>query len=445
MPTTSYHPTPVRSRHRPARCAGALAAVALLASGGSGAAQEAGSRPTAERKTAADAPRAAPVVKPPAASPAPAPEPGRKANADDDDWNKAGPVNRTPRVSGALMASFRWTSFAEHRLPDGSRVEDSNTFQLEHSHLKVSGDLSEKLSWEVMPCLTHMNDFSVVTANFVYTLNPLLQATFGRFLLPFGQFNLRSLPGSYGTVSRPLLYSSHEDGPVRPDPRVPGNFLFTPRDDTGLGLSGSVWLGAGDAVQVSYNLYLTNGLRAVSDQPGRFWDDNNKGKQPGGRVGVSYHGTPLTLSAAASLLVNRYEDEHDQRAWAVDAVASYQYATARRITVRGEYADMTREIQPTAVLLQGDEQTKGAYVTVEANLTEAWGVYYQFDTLTARSPTAQLNQGFRDQKVTTNRHVGGISVVLDEYLQVRAEYGLWLMPLGLPDAHRLAVQTVVTF
>jgi hypothetical protein len=445
MLTTSYHPTPARSRHCPARCAGALAAVALLATGGPGSAGEPASTSAGERKTAADAPATPPAAEPKLASPAPSPEPARKPNADDDDWNKAGPVNRTPRVSGVLMASYRLTGFAEHRLPDGSRVEDSNTFQLEHSHVKLSGDLSERLSWELMPCLTHMNDFSVVTANFVYTSSPRLQVTVGRFLLPFGQFNLRSLPGSYGTVSRPLLYSSHEDRPVRPDPRVPANFLFTPRDDTGLGLSGSAWLGAGDAVQVSYNLYLTNGLRAVSDQAGRFWDDNNKGKQLGGRLGVSYHGTPLAVSAAASLLANRYEDQHDQRAWAVDAVASYQYAAARRITVRGEYADMTREIQPTALLLQGDEQTKGAYVTVEANLTEAWGVYYQFDTLTARTPTAQLGQGFSDQKVTTNRHAGGLSVILDEYLQLRAEYGLWLLPLGLPDAHRLAVQTVVTF
>lgn len=444
MPTTSYHPAPARSRRCPARRAGALAAAALLAAGGLASAQEAAT-PPAERKAAPGAPAAAPAVEPPAASPAPAPEPGKRASADDDDWNKAGPVNRTPRVSGALMASYRLTWFAEHRLPDGSRVEDSNTFQLEHSHVKLSGDLSEKLSWELMPCVTHMNDFSVVTANFVYTLSPRLQATFGRFLLPFGQFNLRSLPGTYGTVSRPLLYSSHEDRQVRPDPRVPGNFLFTPRDDTGLGLSGSAWFGAGDVVQVSYNLYLTNGLRAVSDQHGRFWDDNNKGKQLGGRVGVSYPGTRLTVSAAGSFLANRYEQEHDQRAWAVDAAASYQLAGARRLTVRGEYADMTREIQPTALLLQGDEQTKGAYVTVEAALTEAWGAYYQFDTLTARTPAAQLNQGFRDLEVTTTRHAAGLTLVVDEYLQLRAEYGLWLMPLGLPDAHRLAVQTVVTF
>lgn len=404
-----------------------IAVLALLANGGPASAQ-----------TAAP-PDAAPTAEPPAAPPAPAAKPS------DDDWNAAGPVIRTPRISGALMASFRSTWFTEHRLPDGTRVEDARTFQLEHSHLKISGDLSEKLSWELMPCLTHMNDFSVVTAHFVYAHSPLLQVTFGRFLLPFGQFNLRSLPGTYGTVSRPLLYSSHEDQPVRPDPRVPGNFLFTPRDDMGLALSGSKWFGAGDAFQVSYNLYVTNGLRAVSDQASRFWDDNNTRKQVGGRIGVSYNGNPLTLSAAGSLLFNRYEDVHDQRAWAVDAVASYQYATARRITLRGEYADMTREIVPTEDLLQGDEGLKGLYVTAEVNLTETWSLYYQFDSVTGRTPTVQLNEGFRDRVVTLNRHVFGASVILEEYLQLRAEYGLWLEPLGLPKAHRLAVQTVVTF
>ncbi len=418
-----------------------LALAALWVGNRSASAQEADASPT---------PSPAPVISPtpaPAPTPEPTPTPVTepKAKADDDDWDKPGPVNRTPRLSGVMMASFRSTWFSEHRLPDDSRVEDFKTFQVEHAHVKFSGDSSERLSWEVMPCVTHMNDFSVVTANFVYTASPLVQGTFGRFLLPFGQFNVRSLPGSYGTVSRPLIYSSHEDRPIQIDSRLPRNFLFTPRDDMGLGLSGSKWFATGDVVQVSYNLYLTNGLRAVSDEMSRFWDDNNSGKQAGGRVGVSYNGNPVTLSAAGSLLANQYEEKYDQRAWAVDAVASYQYATARRITMRGEYMDMTREIVPTATLLAGDEGIRGAYITVEGNLTGVWAAFYQWDTLTSRTPVAQLNQGFRDEEVTVNRHTAGLSLVVDDYLQIRAEYGLWLHPLGLPNAQRLAVQTVVTF
>lgn len=448
---TSYRPVAARNRF----CGGSawtLVVIALFVGDRSALAQEADPSPTPAASPDAvpsPIPTSSPVAEPsPVPTPAvavPTPAAERDAKADADDWDTAGPVNRTPRVSGVMMGSFRSTWFPEHELPDGTRVEDFKTFQVEHAHLKFSGDSSELLSWEVMPCVTHQNEFSVVTAHFVYARNPLLQVTFGRFLLPFGQFNLRSLPGSYSTVSRPLLYSSHEDRPIQIDTRLPRNFLFTPRDDTGVGVSGSKWFLKGDLVQVSYNVYLTNGLRAVSDQMGRFWDDNNSGKQMGGRLGVSFNGDPVTLSAAGSFLSNPYEETYDQRAWAADAVASYQYATARRITLRAEYVDMTREIVPTTTLLQGDEGIRGAYLTAEANITGAWALYYQWDTLTARSPAAQLNEGFQDQEVTVNRHVAGVSVILEEYLQVRAEYGLWLQPLGLPDAHRIAVQTVVTF
>lgn len=377
-----------------------------------------------------------------AAAPAPAPT---AATEGEDDWDTASPVNRTPRVSGVLMGSFRSTWYSTNTLPDSTRVENFNTFQLEHTHLKFAGDLTSALSWEIMPCLTHMNDFSIVTANFLYTASPLLQVTFGRFLIPFGQFNVRSLPGSYNTVSRPLLYQSHEDRPIRLDPRLPPSLIFTPRDDVGLQLSGSKWFGPADVLQVSYNLALTNGLRAVSDQMGRFWDDNNTDKQVTGRLGVSYNGTPLTLSAAGSYLANRYEKKLDQRIWAVDGSAAYQYAPGRRITARAEYVDRNREIVPTTELLQGDEGLKGAYVTLEANVTDTVSLFYQFDTLMGRTPTAQLNEAVQDVVVTQNRHVAGASIVLMEYLQLRAEYGLWLSPLGLPVAHRLAVQTVVAF
>lgn len=363
-----------------------------------------------------------------------------------DDWDTAGPVDKTPHISGSLMMSWRYTNLTENTLADGTEVEDFNTFQVEHTHIKFFGDLSEKLSWEIMPCVTHMNDFSVVTVHFVYKFLPELQLTAGRFLLPFGQFNVRSLPGSYNTVSRPLLYLSHEDRALDfGQTPTPSNFIFTPRDDIGGLLSGSFWLGPDDIVQLSYNAYLTNGLRAISDQASRFWDDNNSGKQFGGRVSGGYIGDPVNVTLGGSVLRNKYEDSLGQFAWGLDAVASYEYKTARRITVRGEYVDMEREIQPTTTLLSGDEGIRGAYVTLEGNITEKVGAYYQWDTLQERTPEAQINQTSSDLKMTMNRHAVGLSFLLGGNIQLRGEYSLWLVPLGLPNAHRVSVQTVVTF
>ncbi len=356
-------------------------------------------------------------------------------------------------MSGVLASSFRGTLRSAESLPDGTKVEDEVTFQIEHTHVKFSGDLSEKLSWEVMPCLTHMNDFSVVTVNLDYALAKPLHIVLGRFLLPFGQFNLRSMPGTFDTVSRPLLYQSHEDRMIFVKDLTPENFLFTPRDDTGVQLYGNVWVG--DTVQLSYNLYVTNGLRGVSQTMARFWDDNNNGKQAGGRLSVSYNGERLTVAAAGSFLMNEWaeneaaqsEDEEglNQRAWAIDGTLAYSYATGKRISLRGEYVDMVREILPTDTLLSGDEGVKGAYVTLNADLTSSLAFFYQFDTLTNRTPLAQQNEAFRDRIVTATRHVAGLSYAVTDGWMLRLEYGHWNLPSGVPDADRLSVQTILTF
>jgi len=372
---------------------------------------------------------------------------------EDDDWDTAGPVDTSVQISGALQASSRATFYDTSVLPDGTVIDDDYQFQLEHTHIKFGGDLSNKLSWEVTPCLTHQNDFSVLNAHFNYKVANEFNITFGRFLLPFGQFNLRSLPGVYSTVSRPLLYQSHEDRMVTFGNLTPRNFIFTPRDDTGVRLTGNRWLG--DTVQLSYAAYVTNGLRGNSDNHARFWDDNNDAKQFGGRGSASYNGTKLSAGVGGSYLQNKYEDNPetgtglDQYAWALDGVLSYSYEPGKKITVRGEYVDTSREIIPTDELLQGDESTQGAYVAVEgdlpASLVKGLSAYYQYDWLSQTTPIAQLNEQFRDNEVAMTRHIVGLSKLLEEHLLVRLEYGVWLTPSGAPDAQRVSAQTIVTF
>ncbi len=388
-------------------------------------------------------PAAAPTVMPTAA---PAAE-----EDDDDDWDSAGPVDKKPRISGVMQASARATYYDRTAQPDGTPLDDQYQFQIEHTHIKFSGDLTEKLAWEIMPCVTHMNDFSVILANFTYALSSAGQITAGRFLLPFGQFNVRSLPGSYTTVSRPLLYQSHEDRMILFGDNTPKSLYFTPRDDTGLMLGGSYWMGSDDAIQLSYSIYVTNGLRAASNTMARFWDDNNSSKQYGGRLSASYNGNKLSATFGGSFLTNKYEDHSDtrdgldQRAWAVDGVVSYNWAPGRRVSVRGEYVDMERDIIPNDELIQGDEGLTGAYVIVEADVLEYLAVYYAWDTLSQRTPRSQLNEGFRDVETTTNRHIGGLSLTLAEALIVRAEYGRWLEPQGVSNANRVSIQTIVAF
>jgi len=363
----------------------------------------------------------------------------------DDDWDRPGEVDRRPRLSGIVEASWRSTVFAGGHLPDGKPVEDDHTFQMDHAHVKLNGDLSAQLSWEIIACLTHMNEFSVATAHGTYAWSTALQLSFGRFLLPFGQFNVRSLPGNFTTISRPLLYASHDDRPLALGVGTPQRFLFTPRDDTGLLAGGNLWFGPDDVVQVSWNAYFTNGIRPNSDTMSRFWDDNNNGKQAGGRVGVGWNGTSLSANLAGSYLWDRYDANLDLVAWAVDGVVAWNRSPTRRVTLRGEVVSSSRAIAATTELLAGDAGVSGAYATLEADLADGFAAFYQFDYLSRRTPRAKIDETFADMVVRQQRHLAGLAWTVAQHLVVKGEYAWIFNALGTPDAHRVAIQAAANF
>lgn len=369
---------------------------------------------------------------------------------EEDDWEDEGTaeIDRAPKISGVMQASVRGTFFGGAELPDGTPSTDDLSFQIEHTHLKFAGDLTHALSWEIMPCVTHMNSFSVITANFALAVAPTLHITAGRFLLPFGQFNLRSLPGSYTPVSRPLVYASHEDRAVQFDLGSPDSIMFTPRDDAGVQVGGNAWFGP---MQLSYIGYVTNGLRATSNDMARHWDDNNRGKQLGGRVELGYSSLYLQAGAGGSLLSNDYEDDPvtgkglDQVMWGADAYLTMRTEDGQRFSLRGEFVDMHREIVPNEDLRGGDERIQGGYVTVEGEVRPGYGLYYQLDLVRQRTPRSRLDETFVDVDEIALRHVGGAFVTIAGFLQLKAEYGNWQHGYGLPMAHRVALQTVLAF
>lgn len=367
-----------------------------------------------------------------------------KDDADDFEKDK-GPVDRKIHISGVMSTSLRMTWMDAHTLPDGTRKEDDRTFELEHVHVKLGGDLTRHLSWAVQPCVAHNNEFSVIEANFTYAFFRALQVTVGRFLLPFGQFNQRSLPGSFATVSRPLLFSSHEERTISYKGITPSNLFFTPRDDIGIELGGSVWLGESEKFQLSYSGYFTNGLRSVSGTSSRFWDDNNNGKQLGARATLGYFGDRLSASIGVSGLLNEWEKSLRQYAVGADAWIGYEIKPGRRINLRGEYIFMRREIVPTADLLKGDEDIAGLYVTLDGMILSWLGAFAQFDSLDNKMPRVATGGGIEDFTGTMNRYLFGLLFVPVGPLNIRLEYSWWQIPLGYPDAHRVTVQAMVVF
>jgi len=428
--------------------------------------------PATEAATATEAtPRVTPEAMPeaatatgpaPSATPAPAPAPAATPDPDidaasiqsareemeedeeEDDWNDDdAEVDRSVHISGVLQASYRATFYTDDALPDGTAVDDDNRFQLEHTHIKLSGDQTQDLSYEIMPCLTHMNDFSIMTAFFDYAVATGLHIVAGRFMMPFGQFNMRSMPGVYNTVSRPLIYQSHEDRMIDFGQLTPSPILFTPRDDLGLQGYGSLWFG--DSVQLSYTASITNGLRPESNSHARFWTDNNNAKQVVGRVSLGYHGDALGMSTGGSVLWNRYHEDLAQLAWGADAMFYYRYHSMRHIRLHTEYVRMDREIIADELLRQGDERTQGAYATLEVELVQWLSVVYGFDWLEETTPRVDGTAGASDADAGMTRHTAGGNFIVAEALHIRLEYGFWNQEPGLPDAHRLSAQTLVTF
>lgn len=363
-----------------------------------------------------------------------------------DDWDTdTGEVDRKPHISGVMQASFRAAFFAADA--QGIRRPDSNAFQLEHNHVKLSGDITHELSWEIMPCLTHMNTFSVVTANFAYAFGSALHLVAGRFLLPFGQFNARSLPGTYNTVSRPLLYLSHEDGIAEFAGITASPFFFTPRDDLGLQANGNVWFG-GSHFQLSYAASVTNGLRPESPTMARFWNDNNKAKQVAGRATLGIFAGPFSITAGGSGLWNQYHEALGQTALGGDLEIQLTYAEGRSAVIRGEVVRMDREVIPNEKLLKGRETIQSAYGTFELDLTSWLAMYYELDWLEEITPdvNAALVPYYKSKSVM--RHTGGVGFRFAEAVVLRLEYGHWQVhdTLGAVHiAHLLSAQTVLTF
>jgi len=314
----------------------------------------------------------------------------RAADDDADEFWDSGPVDRTIQISGALMASSRLTAFANNSDQQGS---DELTFQIEHTHLKFLGDLTNKLSYEITPCLTHMDSFSVLTANFTYAFSPAIQLTAGRFLMPFGGFNLRSLPGGYASVSRPLLYQSHEDRTVGFDTATPQDLFFTPRDDIGLLASGSAWMGSDDQIQLWYGGWISNGPRVDSSTTARHWDDNNNAKAIGARGVISVDLDPLDFALGGSGIVNSYRDADpdaetvslweptDQIMWSADFELGYRWGASHRFELLGEYTHSHQQIVPTDLLAAGDWTIQGWYVEADTMLSKKLGVVAEFDHL----------------------------------------------------------------
>lgn len=159
-----------------------------------------------------------------------------------------------------------------------SHEGDVSSFSTEFDPIFI-WKLSDKLSFEAEVPLTvdgNTTGVELEYADIAYSASDWLTLQAGKFKSPFGLYNMRFDPAWINKFSdAPLVYDDGASGLV-------------PHQELGVMASGAVEAGPG---KLKYNVYVSNGMRVETADPGFFGllinndADNNRAKGVGGRLG----------------------------------------------------------------------------------------------------------------------------------------------------------------
>jgi hypothetical protein len=346
------------------------------------------------------------------------------------------------RIGAVIVASYRYADL-------GGADPGVNGFQVEDRYLRVAYRFSDAVT------ARYYTDGSL--AEIEYRAHDLLQLNAGVVVVPFGQFNPRSFPDSFDTLSRPLLYLGDEDVLAQPEnnPRPVFRSLYS---DAGVAASGSLFRGRD---QLAYAVAVTNGLAGTVDLgQGAGFSDNNDTKQLAARVayGSASWFDGARLGIGASFLNGKYDaaDALSYRMYGADLLVVLEglFGGEGSVTVRGEYVFAPRETQhgvagAPGTTVRNANRVQGAYLVVEVRPDARWMFYAATDWLAQRQPllAGGLFDPSKPDDETTRVLRAAIGVVrrLRIGVLLKLEYAYWDFDAGAPDAHRVATQVVVPF
>jgi hypothetical protein len=171
-----------------------------------------------------------------------------------------------------------------------------------------------------------------------YLLNDYATLVAGEYLLPFGEFIERLHPAWINRlVTHPLPFREGDEGGL------------LPFSDVGLQVRGGVPLGYGIGTHLGYTVYLANGPRYESDDPGALFVNNqvdsNRNKAVGARLDV--YPLPLDwkvgwLQLGGSTYDGKWDSEGTQwfTSWGLDWFYWY-----KEFQLRGEYVSTRRALE----------------------------------------------------------------------------------------------------
>lgn len=384
--------------------------------------------------------------------------------------------------TGAISSAYQINlSGRDEARKAGSQDSD---FEMEHLHMKITAGLSDKLTLIAAPCRTHHESLSIRYAYLEIALwekdfETLLSLEAGRFLVPFGRFNLLSEVTTYPTVSRPMMFASHDQDLIIPAHHYPSPIFMTELSDMGVNFTGNKWFQ--EKHQLWYAIWLGNGMyqegfeghahhggseeKAPTDiswlQEKRFSSDNNKDKTLGGRLVWSFKDT---VSVGSSYMFGKYDDHAELRYSAMGIDLNFRMGgiefTSEYVTSPTEFSAYNAGITPTATtIIEGDYTTTGYYCQALYPLNKKWEVVGMYDFLQKKGPELEeeeydeeefhvLEEGAKDETTSMKKISLGINYSPTDSLKIKAEYAIFSFDAehdDLDNVGRFSLGMVISF
>jgi len=313
-------------------------------------------------------------------------------------------------------------------------ARDSSLSGITHEiGLKVDLDVRENLSFSGKLCYG-CHGLEIDRAYLDFTPRSWINVQAGRIPVPFGDFALRTDPGSHRTSSKPLIYEMGRmvhygtnafNLGVQPLPYV----------DTGVLVYGQTWLGK--QLQVWYGAYGVSGLKGQNDIDyaalrSIYYNDNNRVPSAGGRVVASYSSSSASATfkdatVGASAMYGRYDPNLKLAYRALGVDASLRVGP---LVLRGEAALRRTDIDPTVPgyrfqIIDPFIDKSGFYVEAEHRLGSRLQVVYRLDGLRRRGVPLPGSDPKLSPDSTILRYTQGLQFTITDAFYSKLEYEYW--------------------
>jgi hypothetical protein len=373
--------------------------------------------------------------------------------------------------TGAVSFSYQGILSGEETAQEAGLME--HDFELEHAHIQITHILNDNLSIVIGPCISHHSLYSLRYAYIEYELlktdyETLLGVELGRYIVPFGIFNRLAEVTVYPTVSRPMLYASHDQDFIGLHD-FPKPVFMTQYSEIGLNIFGYKWFGKHS---ISYSLFTGNGMyqrgftghvhgeehTLLEESPEfvdiewlqekRFTSDNNSNKMVGGRVS---YGFGDVLSFGLSGMTGKY-DPHNELSYS--PIGADLQLKILNLNLRAEFVRNIVEFKGVSVIDSlsevGEYETQGYYLLSLLPIGN-FEFVFMYDFLKRKGP--EVIDGFfepqgEEIETSVSKFSLGLNWQVNDYLKIKSEYAFWNFKGSeeeLEDVSRLSIASVISF